>query len=395
MNKREINFEYLRMINTVAVIFIHTGSFFVASSFSYNLDRYGFLFTGNLFLSYLFDSLPRFAVPCFVMLSGAFILDNKRNTDFRYFYSKSFRNIGVATLVFSLLYLLYNLLKCAAKVLLRHEGPRILLTPFKGLFIGKPFYHMWFLYMLAILYLLTPFILIIENKLKSDGKSVPGWVYGAFLCMASLSYWTGTYWIGWDLGTAFCYLSYYLAGYKIRTYYKEKKNNTKGGLLILAGVLVLVFLAAMRWRLASAGAIIQNEGNVVVLDGSRELFAYEGLDPFVVIASVAIFAGFSLLQVKGGAGISRLSAMTFYVYLFHGGVLDIVKILLKAKPALILQNDLAIPFYVLVVLAVSFVLTIVYLKLWKYLDARWHITGHLCKIFRLEPPEAVQIQTQN
>lgn len=382
MRKRETNFDLLRIASTIAVIFIHVGSYFVAASFAYNLDDYGFVFAGNIFMSFVFDTLPRFAVPCFVMLSGAFILEDKRNADFGYFYGKTFRSIGIPTIIFSLFYTLYNLLKSIGKVLIRCENPIVLFEPLKRLLIGKPFYHMWYLYMLLILYLLTPFIFILQKELKNKEKMPGGGYIFAFLCLASISYWTGTYTMGWDIGNAFCYLSYYLIGYKIRAWSKGRKSSVKGYCLILIGFFGLAFLAFMRYKLASSGVVIQKAGNVIVKDERLEVFAYEGLDPFVVIASVFIFAGFSLLDIKSNSIISHVSSVTFYIYLFHGGILDVIKKLLQVKTSLIVQNNFAIPFYVVLVLAASIVCTIIYCKLWKTLEQHWDITERLCKLFK-------------
>lgn len=177
MKAREANFDLLRIICMVAIILIHVSSDFVAASFAYNVTEGG-VFSGNLFLSFLFDTIPRFAVPCFVMLSGGFILADKRNTNFRYFYGKSLRNVGIQAILFSLGYTLYGIIKRIMRIRMEGGSLSSLFYPIYLLLIGKPFFHMWYLFMLMMLYLMTPLILILEDGLKRRGKKLGGGILG-------------------------------------------------------------------------------------------------------------------------------------------------------------------------------------------------------------------------
>lgn len=47
-------------------------------------------------------------VPCFVLLSGAFLLSNYKNRDIGYFYKKSFFNIFLPAIIISLGYSIYE-----------------------------------------------------------------------------------------------------------------------------------------------------------------------------------------------------------------------------------------------------------------------------------------------
>lgn len=51
----------------------------------------------------LINIITRFSVPCFVMLSGAFILSNERNADYKHFYAKSFCKIGIPLVIILIL----------------------------------------------------------------------------------------------------------------------------------------------------------------------------------------------------------------------------------------------------------------------------------------------------
>lgn len=89
MEKRKNNSDFLRIVSAIAIIMIHVDASWMSAAV--NVETGGY----SLFIICVYNSISRFAVPCFLMLSGAFILDDKRNLNYRYFYSKSFKKIGV------------------------------------------------------------------------------------------------------------------------------------------------------------------------------------------------------------------------------------------------------------------------------------------------------------
>ena len=73
---RESNFDLLRILCAFAVIAIHvSGQFVGAMTSDLSYARVEF---ESILNSTLWNVLSRFAVPCFVMLSGAFILSNNK-----------------------------------------------------------------------------------------------------------------------------------------------------------------------------------------------------------------------------------------------------------------------------------------------------------------------------
>lgn len=67
--KRYNNFDILRILSCIAVIMIHVSSTYRGD---YDFDEKDML--GII----IYNTLSRFAVPCFVMLAGAFALSNKK-----------------------------------------------------------------------------------------------------------------------------------------------------------------------------------------------------------------------------------------------------------------------------------------------------------------------------
>lgn len=80
--KREYNYDLLRILSTVAVVLIHVNAHYFNGTMN----------TGspiNLIENFI-NIITRFSVPCFVMISGAFLLHNEKNMDYKKFYSKTF-----------------------------------------------------------------------------------------------------------------------------------------------------------------------------------------------------------------------------------------------------------------------------------------------------------------
>lgn len=81
VSTRQNNFDLLRIIATFAVILIHVNVYISGlnniSLVDYNTQSF-------------INVITRFSVPCFVMMSGAFILSNRDNAEYKKFYAKSF-----------------------------------------------------------------------------------------------------------------------------------------------------------------------------------------------------------------------------------------------------------------------------------------------------------------
>ncbi len=164
---RESNFDLLRMLSAFAVIMLHVSD--------------GFLQTDDMkaptnchFPIMLINHLVRFAVPCFFLLSGAFILADERNADYKYFYKKSFKNIGITSVIFCVLYVIYSVAKLMAGVFIlkMHGTDHVLpglISVFKNIVAGSPYYHLWYLFTLLGLYIAVPFVIRLAADLRGGG----------------------------------------------------------------------------------------------------------------------------------------------------------------------------------------------------------------------------------
>lgn len=361
MKNRESNYDLLRVISALAVIMIHVTDFYKNAIVDKSI--FGSVYTRHIATTMIYVAIPRFAVPCFVMLSGAFILADDRNKDYKYFYRKSFRNVGIPTLVFSLIYFIFSMLLSVMSVR-TGASPKELLIPVKQIFTGEPFYHMWYLSMLFVLYLVTPIIIKVKNDIGEKNFEKAAWIYAPFAVTAM---WTSEHLFMWDPGYAAGYLAFFLLGYVLRRKLSGNKNNAKALLLILSGVLIELVLAYFRYKKALKG----------------EEYVYSPItqrSPFIGAASVLIFAGFSMLDIK--ADFSKLSSLTFLIYLIHAGVNRVAFLVFREMSGFNADNRIVIPAGVVLVAVVTVILSLIYDKLWKAADKKYAINDKICKLFR-------------
>jgi len=103
--------------------------------------------------SNIYDSISRSAVPLFVMLTGALLLQpNKVNEPLGVFFKKRWNRVGIPIIFWGTIFFLWDF---------AIKGQT--LTPLfvlQGIFAG-PYVHFWFVYALLGLYLITPLLRII------------------------------------------------------------------------------------------------------------------------------------------------------------------------------------------------------------------------------------------
>lgn len=364
-NQREANYDLLRIICAIAVIVIHVSGIYTDSI--NNSDFFGALYEKHTLILMLWGALPSFAVPCFIMLSGAFLLDDDRNEDYSYFYKKSIKSIVIPTIIFSLLYFLYSeILICAGIIVKGKEVSRILI-PIMDFIKGKPYYHMWYLYTLLGIYLFVPVILKVKKSVKEDTFHK---ICIAMFLICGISGRTSSFSLNWSITKVSCYLGYFMMGYLLRKCNINRKSNRTGILFIFLGVfseLVLMFMDYMN----KTGVIKVGD---IVIDGGH-------FNPLVLVATLLIFTGFSKSNIN--LNLHKLSSKTFYIYLIHAFVWNLLSRVVR-KIGVEGDARIIIPFMVVCVFVLSYVLSVIYVKLWEEIDRKYLVTEKTCKALSLK-----------
>lgn len=345
--KRETNYDLLRVFSMLAVILIHVSADYVGGYIQLfaNVEISGGV--TPVFAS-IYNTISRFAVPCFIMLTGAFALDSKKTENYKGFYKSSFIKLGIPTIIFTIIYILY---KIPLAFLGENSGVSALGSVFVDVLKGNPFYHMWYMYMLIGVYALAPIVVRFKNSISFENFTKVAFV---FLIVASISRWTKEVTVMWDVGQAFEYLGYFMVGFVLRK--KLTKNNTKGILLVLLGFIVMLLTAYVYYKYQ------------VSLGLQADDLKFRIVSPYcptIVLASVLIFAGFTKLEIKGNKHIEKLSNMSFLVYLIHAGVwYTFVSFISVVKEDYYMINHLNcviwVPIFVVVVLLVSIIGAVIY-----------------------------------
>lgn len=298
LSKRESNLDALRVLSSIMVVMLHVSASYV----TLNIEDPNFYFTvGNLF-----DSMTRTSVPIFVMLSGAFILDNSENREYITFYKKTYKNIVIPTVKWSFLYFGYSMALQFAASLLTHKEANYLL-PILNWIKGSPFYHMWYMYMIIGLYIITPFLI---RLIKTIGQRNTFIISIVFLFLGMLIAIKGS--LIWPF-QFILYIGYFIMGYSLRKYYEINLRKPHNYIL--------------GWILSSLSIFLLTE--LIVRKGwlvGRQLYFYGYLTPFVIIGAIFIYIGF--LNIKIIALNKRsLTKHTFNIYVLHAGILSVIKLI--------------------------------------------------------------------
>lgn len=162
--QRAVEYDIMRIIACFCVIMIHSAVFEQDSIYAVQSSE---------FLSIKFwGVIARWAVPAFVMLSGMFILPHADETSIKKLFVHRVLRMLIAYIAWSVVYSFYNTF-----VLGNVYAPTKLKTFIDGCFSGE--LHMWYLPMLAGLYIAAPILTVIIKNISE--KWAKYWILGLFI----------------------------------------------------------------------------------------------------------------------------------------------------------------------------------------------------------------------
>ena len=151
-NGRLVYADILRVIATFAVIFIHV------SAISMTSDIIG---TGEWMVMSVYNMLCRWAVPMFVMLSGMFLLDPLKKVTYKDIFFKYILRVLIALIVWGTFYNVIDLYG------ITNISVPVLFDALYHTLCANTHYHLWFLYLIIGLYIMTP---ILRSFIKGASK---------------------------------------------------------------------------------------------------------------------------------------------------------------------------------------------------------------------------------
>ena len=339
---RESFLDILRIAATCAVVLLHTvtGVRDTADMSLYPLEE-------KVFLAIL--DLVTWCVPVFLMISGYLFLRPDRKLSYKKMLGKYCRRILFALFLFGVPY-------ACLELIATEGGFRAAMIPraFFMVCAGESWSHLWYLYLILALYLVTP-------PLKYLLERCPGWLFYSVLAVFAVcgslvpfaEKLANTYY-PLALPDSGIYLFYYLCGYAFakggRSAGKPRPGGRRGKRFYAVLAATVVLLAGMVLSRLSGGYPVQMAYNY----------------PFTVLLTLALFYLARELMSgadaqKGDAGGSRadvrrrLGSLCFAVYLVHPIFVNIAYKLLHVTP-LDFAIAWSLPLFFAGILGLSFLL---------------------------------------
>lgn len=290
MKKRVIYFDILKAIAILFVILIH--------AVSEHWDTLN-VNSGSFVSLSLLDSISRFCVPVYFMISGAIFLNEEKNITIKDILKKYIPRILLIFIFWNMAYsLIYNYIND------RVIDFAFVSKTFLHTLLGEGVFHLYFLPIIIGFYLCVPLLRKITTK---DNRNILLYliilltiVFGSerlllYFFDASVSY---TLLFGG-------YLIYFILGYYLNTFDINKKNTNIIYILGIGGLLI-TFL----------GTIITSRVNGI----TDVFFKYDTFNVILYSSCIFLFAKNNFKKINDKL-LSVLSKTNFGIYLIHGLVL--------------------------------------------------------------------------
>lgn len=292
--------DVLRVLAIIAVVAIHS----IGLTHGDTSDMHAW-WVGHTIVTFSY-----FCVPILVMISGAMLLSPGKQMPLPKFYRKRLPKIVIPLAAWSFLYYLRDILVYDYNFWFPTYVKRMATVSLEG--------HLWFLYMIVGLYLMTPFIraMLSEDERNNNLRMATSFlvvfaVYNAVLFFLEVFYQLPPF-AFLSEAVFSLYIFYFVLGHVL---HRVEIPRALGLMLSPA-----VFFIA---------AIITFYGHyryAVVLNSQRPFFFGHGT-PFIMLMGVSMFIFFKSLRYKDGwfmRLVIQLSTVSYGIYLCHVLVLNVL-----------------------------------------------------------------------
>lgn len=307
---RSSRFDVIRVSACLAVILLHLSATIV-------MDQ-EFVGSVGWYASVILDAGTRWCVVVFVMLSGALLLSPEKHASPREFWARRLSRLLPALIAWSTIYLAWRAYFW--------KQPLTLGLIAHDLLVGRPYIHLYFLFLITGLYLVTPLLAAIVKSLNSAQ------LRQAILIIAILAMAANLFdFLASSAFTMFVpYLAYYLAGWYC-THVLDDHPRPYGN--VIGGTIVIMTLLSI--LLVSANGL-----------GNRwSFYFFEDFSPTGIVLAIAVFL-FILhgpISPRVEAVAQKLAPSTLGVYLAHPLVVEILRHGYHTKFPIMFQPHYYIP----------------------------------------------------
>jgi surface polysaccharide O-acyltransferase-like enzyme len=259
--------------------------------------------------SNVYDSIARTAVPLFIMLTGALLLQPTKTAEpLRVFFKKRWNRIGIPVLFWGAIFFVWDFLV--------RGQPATVLYVVQGILAG-PYVHFWYVYVLVGLYLITPLIRIVVAH--ADWRTIR-----YFLVL-------------WFVGTGILPLLTLVAGISPQAVWFKQNVFLLIGLLgyfvlgaYVAKLTLRRSILALLLTLSTAFTVVGTYFIIASLGETYSQFLLDASSFSVIIASVSLFLLLASVPTRkietrlprGNRLLKVISENTLPIYLFHIIVLE-------------------------------------------------------------------------
>lgn len=300
-SQRIIAFDVMRIIAIFAVIWLH-----------FSCQRFYISFpSAEWEIRNVYDSMVRWGVPVFVMISGALFLDSKKKLSIKKLYTKNILRIICAFLFWSSIYMLYDFLTTNRQITFGGVISIVVKGPF----------HLWFLKMLLGLYIVAPILKLIANNKRIEIYFLLLALITTFLLPwffkllgflnINLSHLLNDFYEKMDTKIALGYTGYFMLGHYLKNKTIHSPTRTIIYILGFSSLICVILLTYIK----------------SIHSNCADTFFYNNLSLFTLAEAIAIFTfinhKFYNYKSKYSPIIVKISNLTFGVYLTHILILKI------------------------------------------------------------------------
>jgi len=334
--ERLLYLDFLRVLSAVCVVMVHVSSPGMKA------------YIGSLewLNANIYDGIAHFCVPVFIMISGAFLLDPEREYSLTKLYKSKILRVVTAFVFWSGFYAVINAFKRNLPF-----GKKFILEFLTDFIMGER--HLWFLFTIAFLYMITPFL----RKITQDKRMTE---YFLVLCVAFMFglYNIGAFALHGRIDKISAYVNeninmhfvlgftfYYVAGYYLKQFSLSRRLRI---LLYVMGVISAVVIPLGTYYYS-------------VKIGANFLTFYRYHSPPIGLLSVSIFVLFKDLfsgiksDSRTAEVVSSFSKYSFGIYLVQSAFIDFFYYIIKKVWATdyLFNPILSVPVITLAVLIIS------------------------------------------
>jgi surface polysaccharide O-acyltransferase-like enzyme len=276
------------------------------------------------------------------MISGALMLGKREEIQIKGFLLKRTSKILVPLVCWSIFYYLYKVFKGTFEF----SVPQF----FRYLLTDQINYHLWFMYVILGLYLITPILAIFIKNAKRIEIEYFLLLWGIATVISALVRYVFGFTYKLELNHVAGSIGFFVLGYYLDHYDFTKRSKRN---IYIAGCIgvVLTFLLTYWYT----------KNN----NGQLDTYWFSNFAPNVVLVSMAIFIGMKSLNMKKALPpiLNLLSTFSFGIYLVHALIIYLLKDYSLYVDSNHIHPIISVPINIVVILTISTIVVYIIKKL--------------------------------